>query len=1163
MLLPSLNHSYIKKAKSINNIINKNSFSNKKIKNDSFINISKITNNSSSSFNNINENKILKNGNNQIKKIYHESSKRHPKCSSCTHKYENILFKNKSALSNFIINNAPSKKNYYFPNIKLLGNARYKYSPFLFVEDQKNNNMPEENFGLIPIPLEKFRKKTRKDKDEEEKNLYELQRSIVMSRRFQYNNDQFKKGKNIYYDDLYKIYMNNTDENDFINKVILIQRWWKKYFHLYKIEKLEKSLNKVLIHRVFKKLKKYLLIKKFFIKICYITKKKYKFNYNELIKKIQRFYRKYNIIKKDINKHSYISKLFFNNSFIYYLEAIEKIQKNYRIYRNKNLIKNLNNNKNTKDNNNKEFINNKKKENEENEFFDDIYPNSKGNNKTNNSNNILENNDKKYNNSKDNISKKNNNITNEKINDNLINNQKNNSILNNKENIKKEKDEIDYNLSDNQNDNNTKNNNIINSKQWSIKLPINNICYLNKDKKIILIDKYNNNNLYDNSKKIIYNQIENMHIEINNKDDFIDKIYKKPIINGKHFKYQYYFSNNPFSYTNVCYISKIVINEKILLSFNIDGINQNKIKDNKSKNGFKINSKRPSKQSKNQGNKEPIILSKRGNQDNDISLEKSGANSKRNSRLSLSHLSDRKKTSLKNSNDTNNEINFENKPIKIKKTFKNGYFISKEIFKQPKKNIIKIQRCIHETISKNPVFKRPSHSYPQYKILSNLDNDSNLFDTDVQAKIIINKDRKKSANYIGLNFPNSPIKEKKETKSENQSVKNNINPINIETKNNNLEENESESDSAIITKIKLNDESNEDKSNFKENNNYIFKQIDYSSKDIFYISKIRRINFIKDIQTIQKLYRIYSNPKNSHKSSIKIKTFKKPKNKCCFLKIKRFAKPSTDRNIFIYNPNMKYFIFLLKLFITKNVQEFIFKIIKNKSKISNRSYFCFPFYIRTIQRISNFLNKRNNYNQKIFLFFNEIFNYNGGDRYKFILKKLCFLSKNEKNKLLYSNLFTGYEENELISFLCNFSEFDKNLNNEEFITERLKQTKLNDTNIFTLVKLIDDEYEKLVKGLYCLKCFNDINICRCFLNNRNINEKEIKQNEISDDEENIDDLDFTDRELNDEDYNDRKINYFYYSTNNDNKENILIKTKSKIDQSNKLIFKQIISNEEL
>jgi hypothetical protein len=247
------------------------------------------------------------------------------------------------------------------------------------------------------------------------------------------------------------------------------------------------------------------------------------------------------------------------------------------------------------------------------------------------------------------------------------------------------------------------------------------------------------------------------------------------------------------------------------------------------------------------------------------------------------------------------------------------------------------------------------------------------------------------------------------------------------------------------------------------------------------------------------------------------------------------------------------------------VQDYLFRIIKNKSFDLNAiKYFGFPFYIRTIQRVKKYLlYKKNKPNKKVSLFFNEIFDYKNS-KYNNILNKLCFLTKKEKMQLVNSNLYTGYEENQLIHFLCDFSQFDKNVNNENFIIERLRNMRLNDTNIFTLVKFIDYEYENLVKGVYCLKCYNYINICKCFSNN-NIIKKE-KEFEIGDNNSDIDmeeeDFEIIDNELNDDEDLDTKkqINCFDYNTN-DNQGNILIKTKSKINKkNNEKIYDFIVAN---
>ena len=67
---------------------------------------------------------------------------------------------------------------------------------------------------------------------------------------------------------------------------------------------------------------------------------------------------------------------------------------------------------------------------------------------------------------------------------------------------------------------------------------------------------------------------------------------------------------------------------------------------------------------------------------------------------------------------------------------------------------------------------------------------------------------------------------------------------------------------------------------------------------------------------------------------------------------------------------------MLNTFITKNIQEYIFQILNSgeKQNITNNKYY-FPFYIKTLQRILNYIQKNDNPNKKISLFINEIFNH--------------------------------------------------------------------------------------------------------------------------------------------------------------------------------------------
>ena len=174
------------------------------------------------------------------------------------------------------------------------------------------------------------------------------------------------------------------------------------------------------------------------------------------------------------------------------------------------------------------------------------------------------------------------------------------------------------------------------------------------------------------------------------------------------------------------------------------------------------------------------------------------------------------------------------------------------------------------------------------------------------------------------------------------------------------------------------------------------------------------------------------------------------------------------------------------------------------------------------------------------------------------MKSICFLSEKNHDKLINSNIFASYKENDLINFLSDFSEFDKNLNNEEFIIERLKKIKLNNTNIFSLVKLIDNEYNKLVKGLYCFKCYNEIEICNCN-KDKNLIESKIS---ISNDMDKSNDR--FEENLNFDDFSDdsdkrRQINFFDYNKDDKLDNNILIKTKTKNnDENNKKLLDIIL-----
>ena len=1419
-----------KKTKISTNMNNQNSSLNNNIKNESILDTSKISNDNQLEIDNNIESLMNPSGFKE-KKIYHVQNKNHPKCSTCMYNYQKDLEEKTSALSDYILNNEETKSKYYcYPNIKLLGNSRYKYTnPLLFVEDQKNN-ISSRSLGLLPIPLEKFHKKVKNEKDEKEgKNLYELQRSIVMFRRRQYNDHYEKrpnknKNRDNIFTDLYDLDISNKKKynRSYINKIILIQNWWRnillqKYLEEYNnyINKFEKQLQIILMKMALKKLKDLLMVKQILKKYCYIEKKRYKYSYNDFIEAIKKIQNNYRMFKAKNLRKSLEKNLKKNNN----IQDNDNINQNTNNEddNNSNLNKNENENENKDDDNffndvdyEENNIDNDNNNNNINKENNNNYTNSDNDNDNDNNNNYNKNNDNENNeNYKDNDDNKN---KDDNINDNAINNEnnkldnnninQNNNIQNNDEDIDNldnnnnienynsheindNKDDIDNEINSNKNDNinaNTNMNNNINendnlkdkdkdksldninnnkendlnnknkiddtspskrnsninqnnnifvsikddtknknnlkekdkinnnnnldnnkskeptkkrdSKKDNLKkiiafnnilnkcfhyytfkkiksyireptanIPLINKCYLSKDNIIILYTK-------KQEKKIIHfeNIIEKTELQINVKNNYIEKIYKKPIINGNSFKYQYCFSNNPHSYMNVCYIHKIRINEYLrhliklqrkiksfLLSKKYENFS-NDDKQNESFNGQITHRNNLSekatkrKYSKDNENNDSMNSFKKDSQEINFSFDKSNKESKRNSKSSFNNISDNQKNVLnfntindikENENNDNNNINdyIQNKKgfMKINKNFQKGYFISKLIFKQTKDEIIKIQKNLkerEESKGKEHIFKKPSYGIVRkLNNNNNYNHDSDNFDhQSIKATIVFNSDRKKSFKDGLIFYSNSSNDKTNSPKFNKKNINNNNipkndlddnNPIHdqveIRKENSMNSESESLSDSNVFTKIKINissDEEKQDEDNFKEVTHFNYEDNDENmmkktSSEAFYITKERRKDFMKYISKIQNFYKIYFNSKKSNKNHIYINKYRKPKIKSCIISIRRIVKGEEEK-LYIYNPKIKYFLYLINLFVKKNVQEFIFEKIKlNKNGSNNKDCHGMPFYIRTIQRVMKYLQKKNNCNKKVFLFFNEIFNFK--NKKISLLYKLCTLPKKERTKLIFSNLFTGYEENELINFLCDFSQYDKNLNNESFITKRLIQSKLNDTNIFTLIRIIDKEYENLVEGVYCLKCFNNVNLCICrpdtqkyfdnyenknSIKNSNNNNNSININDViknnnkenndnnddnkinndkynkkndnnnngnnhnkieendNDDknaEEEDDDFQTLDIDLNDDEDEDfktkRKINYFDYNTNENIGGNILIKTKSKVNKN--------------
>ena len=181
------------------------------------------------------------------------SNRHHIRCSSCEHCHtvSKLIKKDKRRLRDYILDN----KKY----VKLIGNRRYNDNPpALYIQDH-NKNLDDKKIGLIPLPT-KSKKKIKSNSDKQ--RLYDLQRSIVMMRRFQYNKHYLNGNE-------FRI---NSNEILDLDCVIKIQKWWKKMVKIIKIQKIWRA------HFIRKEInavrKLYFFMEKFENFLCEIIKKK-------------------------------------------------------------------------------------------------------------------------------------------------------------------------------------------------------------------------------------------------------------------------------------------------------------------------------------------------------------------------------------------------------------------------------------------------------------------------------------------------------------------------------------------------------------------------------------------------------------------------------------------------------------------------------------------------------------------------------------------------------------------------------------------------------------------------------------------------------------------------------------------------------------------------
>ena len=246
----------------------------------------------------------------------------HGNCSFCAkcHPYFRMLKKERKNLVNYINKNQER-------NIKLIGNNRYRNAtPLKYVDDNKRK-ISARKMGIIPLPLNKKKKNL---SVLESIDYHELQRSIVMMRRIQYDR-KIRKG----------------ELSNYIDDVIFIQRWWRELKNLEKIKKIQKYFRNYIKRKKLKirnKLKRnFYQIKNILYKIMYKTpfskinsckhKKRPIINYKTM--------RKY----KQARNYYYCSKTrnLISNSTLINIYTIQNFYRKHLAIHKKNILKRIKN----------------------------------------------------------------------------------------------------------------------------------------------------------------------------------------------------------------------------------------------------------------------------------------------------------------------------------------------------------------------------------------------------------------------------------------------------------------------------------------------------------------------------------------------------------------------------------------------------------------------------------------------------------------------------------------------------------------------------------------------------------------------------------------------------------------------------------------------------
>ena len=499
----------------------------------------------------------------------------------------------------------------------------------------------------------------------------------------------------------------------------------------------------------------------------------------------------------------------------------------------------------------------------------------------------------------------------------------------------------------------------------------------------------------------------------------------------------------------------------------------------------------------------------------------------------------------------------------------NYYFLSKEI-RINNKTDLNTERE-YESI-KNEIKRR--------NINSNNNEDSNILFSNISSEIINTNERQKEINTIHLDLT------KNKQKNENLNYLMVEEEMNIEFDKDALTFRELNSKeepkiktinkNCYLEKIRFKDESV-----FNEVRKYLQNKIYKKHKNFkCFISKIN-IKYVKVIKKMDDSNEMNLNDENNEvKNSNKIgnKTSRNEQekikkaigkgasmnyvypemisngNKIFDLKITTSIDKTRKKNqnidinskvnYFHNKMNYIYFFQLFKLFTTKNTQEYLFYKIKETTKNTKNKYnkillekinqynnnydFDFPFYIKALLKLYFFCKNDDILNEKINKFFKQIFPYL--DKNKSFFYHLIYLSPQNKKKLINTNLYNLPKDKEdLIEFLDSFSYFDNNISNKKFFEFEINNSTFNNTNIFTLIKFVNKNTDKILiykekeKSISYLDKFNK------------------KINNYVESKDRISDFDISDTE------NSRKtqINYFMYE-NKDIKHNSKMKNNQAI-----------------